>query len=120
MKKIIFLLVSTIALASCNRNTDVVVPNEKQMEWADAELGILIHFDMQVFNPDYEWRHWGTHPDVTSFNPTELNTDQWLEAASKLGAKYAVLVAKHCCGFSLWPTEAHDYSVKNSPWKNGE
>lgn len=120
MKKIIFLLVSTIALASCNQNAAVVVPNEKQMEWADAELGILIHFDMQVFNPDYEWRHWGTHPDVTSFNPTELNTDQWLEAASKLGAKYAVLVAKHCCGFSLWPTEAHGYSVKNSPWKNGE
>lgn len=99
---------------------DIVVPNEKQMEWADAEIGVMFHFDMQVFNPDYEWRHWGTHPDASTFNPTELDTDQWLEAASRIGAKYAVLVAKHCCGFSLWPTEAHEYSVKNSPWRNGE
>jgi alpha-L-fucosidase len=37
-----------------------------------------------------------------------------------LGAKYAVLTAKHGCGFSLWPTGAHDYSVKNSPWKGGK
>ena len=37
-----------------------------------------------------------------------------------MGAKYAVLVAKHCSGFSLWPTDAHDYSIKQSPWKNGE
>lgn len=112
------LVVLALLVAGCTG--ELVVPNEKQMEWADAEIGVMFHFDMQVFNPDYEWRHWGTHPDVSTFNPTELDTDQWLEAASKIGAKYAVLVAKHCCGFSLWPTEAHEYSVKNSPWRNGE
>lgn len=98
----------------------IVVPNEVQQAWADAEIGVLIHFDMPVFKPEYNFREWGSHPDPSIFNPTELNTDQWLEAASKLGAKYAVLVAKHCSGFSLWPTEAHDYSVKNSPWKDGK
>ena len=120
MKKSFFL---TIAAAVCMASActgDFAVPNEVQKEWADAEIGVMFHFDMQVFNPDYEFRHWGTHPDASTFNPTELDTDQWLEAASKIGAKYAVLVAKHCCGFSLWPTEAHEYSIKNSPWKNGE
>jgi alpha-L-fucosidase len=107
---------------SCKETKDAeaVIPNEIQLAWADAEIGILIHLDMPVFKPEYNFRKWGTHPDAEIFNPTELNTDQWLETAQKLGATYAVLVAKHCSGFSLWPTEAHDYSVKKSPWKDGK
>jgi alpha-L-fucosidase len=97
-----------------------VAPNGIQQAWADAEIGVLIHLDMPVFKPEYDFRKWGTHPAAEIFNPAELNTDQWLETAQKLGATYAVLVAKHCSGFSLWPTEAHDYSVKQSPWKDGK
>lgn len=116
------LLAALSVLISCSSNetTTIVTPNARQLAWADAEMGVLIHFDMPVYQPDYNFRNWGTHPDASIFNPTELNTDQWLETAHKLGAKYAVLVAKHCSGFSLWPTEAHDYSIKQSPWKNGE
>lgn len=120
----LFFLLSLISF-SCNTQTkkserQVVVPTETQAVWADAEVGVLIHFDMPVYEPDYKWNNFGTHPDPAVFNPKELDTDQWLETAHKLGAKYAVLVAKHCSGFSLWPTEAHPYSIKNSPWKNGE
>lgn len=116
---------SALLMGSCTSNQktqteSIVVPNEIQQNWAEAEIGVLLHFDMPVFVPDYEWRTWGSHPDPSAFNPTELNTDQWLETASKLGAKYAILVAKHGSGFSLWPTEAHEYSVKNSPWKDGK
>lgn len=115
-------LTAICVFSSCANKgtTEIVVPNEHQSVWADAEIGVLIHFDMPTFKPDYEFRNWGTHPDAATFNPTELNTDQWLETAQKLGAKYAVLVAKHCSGFSLWPTEAHEYSVKHSPWKDGQ
>lgn len=121
-KTFIGLLAALFVLISCSQKetTTVVTPNARQLAWADAEMGVLIHFDMPVYQPDYNFRNWGTHPDASLFNPTELNTDQWLDAAHKLGAKYAVLVAKHCSGFSLWPTEAHDYSIKQSPWKNGE
>ena len=52
--------------------------------------------------------------------PLLFEADQWVRAAKAAGATYAVLVAKHCSGFSLWPTEAHPYSVKNAPWKNGK
>lgn len=120
MKNTILSLVSFCLMAAGCAHPDIVVPNERQKEWADAEVGVMYHFDMQVFNPDYQWREFGTHPDMSTFNPTDLDTDQWLDAASKIGAKYAVLVAKHCCGFSLWPTEAHDYSVRNTPWRDGE
>lgn len=103
-----------------NGTPQIVVPNKRQIEWAEMEIGVLIHFDMPTYVPGYNWRQFGTHPAPSTFNPTELDTDQWLKAAKDLGAKYAVLVAKHCSGFSLWPTEAHDYSVKHSPWKNGK
>lgn len=120
-KELLILVCLLIGFISCkNENTNIVTPTDIQIEWAEAEVGVLIHFDMPVFVPEYKWRNFGTHPDASVFNPTELNTDQWLETASKLGAKYAVLVAKHCSGFSLWQTEAHEYSVKNSPWKDGK
>ncbi len=54
------------------------------------------------------------------FNPSNLDTDQWMETASKMGAKYAVLVANHCSGFCLWPTKDYDYSIKNTPYKDGK
>lgn len=117
---LILLALLQIVLGCVEKKSEIVCPNKIQQDWAEAEIGVLIHFDMPVFVPDYRWRQFGTHPDASAFSPTALDTDQWLETASKLGAKYAVLVAKHCSGFSLWPTEAHDYSVKNSPWKDGK
>lgn len=119
--RITTVLLTTFLIVGCRSGYgDIVKPNKIQQAWADAEIGVLIHMDMQVFVPDYNWRRYGSHPDASAFNPAELDTDQWMEAASRLGAKYAVLVAKHGSGFSLWPTEAHDYSVKNSSWRDGE
>jgi alpha-L-fucosidase len=123
MKKIeiLFILVLAISITTWSQDNPTVLPTKAQLDWANAEIGVLIHFDMQVFKPDYEWRRdMGKHPDASVFNPQQLDTDQWIRAAKAAGAKYAVLVAKHCSGFSLWPTKAHGYSVKKSPWKNGE
>jgi alpha-L-fucosidase len=121
MKPVAALLLSILFLsASCKKSMPTVVPNKIQSAWMDAEIGVMFHFDMPTFKPDYKFRQWGTHPDATVFNPSEMNTDQWIETAQKLGAKYAVLVAKHCSGFSLWPTEAHDYSVRYSSWRDGK
>lgn len=116
-----FIIVLFAALVGCQNNEySIVVPSEQQREWAQKEIGVLIHFDMPCYSPEYNWRQFGTHPDAKTFNPTNLNTDQWMEAAQKIGATYAVLVAKHCSGFSLWPTAAHEYSIKNSPWRDGK
>lgn len=111
---------SSALFAQTNRKAKVIVPTQQQVEWANCEMGVLIHFDMPVFEPEYDWTNFGTQPSPKVFNPTQLNTDQWLATAKKLGAKYAVLVAKHCSGFSLWPTKAHDYNISHSPWKNGK
>ena len=73
---------------------------------------------MQVFHPaGYQF---GDVPSPMLFNPTQLDTDQWIEIAKAAGAEYVVLVAKHGSGFSLWPSKAHDYSILNSPYLNGQ
>ena len=75
---------------------------------------------MPVFHSEYNWHNFVTHPDASNFNPIEIDTDQWLEAVHKLGTKSAVLVAKHCNGFSLWTTKVHECNIKHSPWKDGK
>ena len=110
-----FVLLSTYCFSQ------VIQPTPRQVEWANSEIGVLIHYDMQVYESSYDWRKdFNYHPSAKIFNPDKLNTDQWIQAAKNAGATYAVLVAKHCSGFSLWPTKAHEYSIKNSPWKNGK
>ena len=95
-------------------------PTKKQLEYQDCEIGVIIHLDVQVFEPSYNFREQrGYTPSPSVFNPSMLDTDQWIDSAKAAGAKYAVLVAKHCSGFSLWPTKAHDYSVSSSPWRKG-
>ena len=122
MKIIRFLLLTLIGLPFfIQGQSGLILPTQSQTEWADAEIGALFHLDVQVFEPDYEWRKTRDYqPDPSVFNPDKLDTDQWIRSAKAAGATYAVLVAKHCSGFSLWPTKAHEYSVKNSPWKNGQ
>lgn len=121
MKKYFF-IAGLLMILNCHaQQLTSVIPSQAQLKWADAEVGVLIHFDMPVFEPGYNFRKdWNYHPDLSIFNPKELDTDQWLKAAKSAGATYAVLVAKHCSGFSLWPTKAHPYSVKNTPWQDGK
>jgi len=58
--------------------------------------------------------------ELSNFNPTELDCDEWIETVSRAGAKYAVLVCKHHDGFANWPSAYTRYSVANTPWKNGK
>jgi alpha-L-fucosidase len=89
--------------------------------WANAEIGVIIHLDMNIFAPDtYHSGQKNTLPPLSVFHPSKLNTDQWIAAAKSAGAKYAVLVAKHGTGFSLWPTRANDYTISHTAWKNGQ
>lgn len=99
----------------------ILTPSARLREWADCEIGVIIHLDLEVFEPSYDvLGMWGYHPDLSVFDPDGLDTDQWLEAAVAAGAKYAVLVAKHCSGFCLWPTKQHPYNVSSTPWQDGK
>ena len=101
----LLLIVSLFAFA-LGKEHNQVRPSKVQLEWADSEIGALIHFDMPVFEPGYDFRKdWNYHPDLSIFNPKRLNTDQWIKAAKSAGATYVVLVAKHCSGLRSFVRE---------------
>ena len=92
-------------------------PNERQMEWYGREKTIFFHFGMNTFTG----REWGDGTeDPSTFNPTELNVEQWVKAIKDGGFTTAILTAKHHDGFCLWPSKYTEHSVKNSPYKGGD
>jgi len=85
------------------------------------EVGLLYHFDLTTYREDNTDHSGGKPPiDPTVFTPTELNTDQWLEAAQAAGAKYAIFTASHETGFTNWQSDLYPYGVKHTAWRNGK
>lgn len=104
-------------LMAQSMNFTDVKPSPQQVQWQDLEFGVIIHFGTNTFL-NREWGDGTASPSV--FNPTGVDTDQWIRAAKAAGAKYVILVAKHHDGFCLWPTDQTNYSVKQSPWLGGK
>jgi len=105
----------------------IALPTQQQLDFQDKELGVLIHFEMGTYlSIDGCNSISSLVPNLTLFNPALLNTDQWMDSITALGAKYATLVAKHNCGFLTWPsnttfqtldntTIAYNYTIADSP-----
>ena len=100
--------------------TGLARPTTAQLAWQDMEVGMFFHFDMATYAPGWDFRLWKDLPNPNRYNPTDLDTDQWMEAAKAIGAKYAVFVAKHCSGFLQWQSDVYPYGVKQSKWRNGK
>lgn len=94
------------------------IPTKKQLEFMDWEFGMFFHFGIRSFFPGHD--DWDGFPmPASEFNPKHLDCASWIRAAKNAGAKYAILVTKHHDGFANWPSKYSDYSVAQSPWKNG-
>ncbi len=94
-----------------------LVPTPQQLEWQQMEFTAFLHFGMNTFTGN-EWGDGKESPEL--FNPSELDCEQWVKALKDGGFKMALITAKHHDGFCLWPTATTEYSVKNSPWKDGK
>lgn len=108
------LLVATTLMANA---TDLAKPKQKQINFADWEVGAFLCLDLNQFI-DAE-HHDGQEPP-SKFNPTALDAEQWIIIAKNMGARYAVITARHEGGFCLWPSKTTDYTVAGSPYKNGK
>jgi len=92
------------------------VPSSAQLAWQEDELTLFTHFGMNTFTGRSTGL--GTE-DPKLFNPTDLDTRQWVRVARETGFKGILLTAKHHDGFCLWPTATTEHSVKNSEWRDG-
>ena len=106
---------TTLLLLFCSvyclaQQATIPVPKPFQLKWHQAEMGAVFHYDLHVFDGvRYGQGNNRINPieDYNIFNPTELNTDQWVLAAKAAGCKFAVLTATHETGFGLWQSDVN-------------
>lgn len=111
--------IALVLMASCAEAPDPVgpLPTSEQVEWHRLETYAFIHFGISTFN-DVEWGYGNEAP--TSFDPPQIDCEQWVRTLKACGMKAVILTAKHCDGFSLWPTKTNDYNISNTAYKNGK
>ena len=100
-----------------------VLPAPQQAAWQQAELGVVFHYDLHVFDGEpYRQAHNRITPvpDYNIFNPSRLNTDQWVKAAKDAGAAFAIMTVTHETGFALYQSDVNPYCLKAVKWKNGK
>ncbi|MCG8308351.1 MAG: alpha-L-fucosidase [Cytophagales bacterium] len=105
------------------RNTAYPLPNRKQLAWQEAEMGAVFHYDLHVFDGK-KYGQGGNRIDPVKdyqiFNPTELDTDQWIKAAKDAGFTFAILTATHETGFALYQSEVNPYCMKALKFQDGK
>ena len=120
------LLAATVMMVGCNPSSGQLqneptpygpTPSTAQLNWHEMEMYCLIHFTPTTFQ-NKEWGFGDAPADL--FNPPHFDANQIAEAAKSAGFKGLISVAKHHDGYCLWPTKTTDYSVSNSPWRDGK
>jgi alpha-L-fucosidase len=114
----LLLLLCTIGLC-CNVAAQVNTlarPTDIQYMWHEQERIMFVCLDPCT----WQGREYDNHTtSLSRINPSKLNTDQWCEVAKSWGAREILYVAKHTGGFCWWQTCTSDYSIRNTPYKNG-
>ena len=111
----IFLLM----VSACGREIEPVgpVPTQDQINLQDMEMYAFLHYSLNTYT-DQEWGYGNEDPSL--FDPARLDARQWARTCKEAGMKGIIFTAKHHCGFCMWPSAYTDYSVKASPWKDGQ
>lgn len=109
------LISAIVSLSAMSLYGEAISPSTKenscQKDMRERGYGMFIHFGMNTFI-EMEWSE-GKEP-ATTYNPTELDCEQWVRTARDAGFRYVLLVTKHHDGFCLWDSAVTDYDVASS------
>ena len=95
-----------------------IVPAARQLAYHREEFIGFIHFGPNTFTG----KEWGSGTEsAKAFAPTDVDTDQWCRVLKDAGMTKLILTVKHHDGYCTWQTRYNDeFSVKQSPWKDGK
>ena len=120
----LFLALSLAASAQHKIPADSIA---QKMQWfADAKLGIFIHYGIYAVNGvDESWSfynkkiaYWDYMKQLKGFTANHYNPDQWAALIKESGARYAVITTKHHDGVALYNSKVgHLNVVKQTPAK---
>jgi len=97
--------------------------NDERMKWfADAKLGIFIHWGIYAVNGiDESWAFYNeliSYDDymkqLGGFTASSYDPDRWVSLIRESGARYAVITSKHHDGVALWDTKMSRLSTVES------
>eukprot|EP01083_Nonionella_stella_P020491 56812_1 len=121
----------------------IPIPNQRQLEFMEMETIQFMHYGIPTYwDPPIEYLYSSNptyHDCITTtidhsnqtkdyypclnpniFQPTHLDTNDWMRHSKAMGMKEICLTAAHEGGFCLWPTKYSNYSVAASSWRGGE
>jgi len=81
------------------------------LNFLNLKFGMFIHYNMGTYHAE-QWAY--PFHDPKDFKPTELDCNQWAQAAKSAGMQYAVFTTKHHDGFCLWDTKVTNYDIASS------
>ncbi len=120
-KLVLATLIATCSLLFANAQSKVAQESiQSKMQWfADAKLGIFIHYGIYAVNGINE--SWSFHnkeisyPDymkqLNGFTASKYQPEYWAGLIKASGARYAVITTKHHDGVALWPTKQNQLNV---------
>jgi alpha-L-fucosidase len=87
-----------------------------QRDFIDLRFGMFICLGILTYTGS-----WGQpNLPINQFNPTNLDCNQWADAAVSAKMTFGVLTTRHHDGFALWPSKASTFNVGSIPWRSGK
>ena len=103
--------------ASDGKSGNIPLPSQTQIHWLQKERMMFVCLDPCT----WQGREYDNHSfPIEKMYLSALNTDQWCETARLWGTKTILFVAKHTGGFCWWQTQTSEYSIRNTPWRDGK
>ncbi len=122
---IILILALILSSPVSGQSTEPEKEKTERMQWfADAKLGIFIHWGIYSVNGiDESWSFYNGYisyddymNQLDGFTAKNYNPKQWVKLIKESGAKYSVITTKHHDGVALWETKYSDLNVvKKTP-----